>query len=183
MSGGWKIEEDSGLYFVTMTVVHWADLFIRREYKEILIDHFKDYKNRFGLQLHAYVIMTNHVHAILSIDNPDYDLRLVIGWWKQFTAKAIYSKLLSEGESRKVWMFELFQNDIDDKNKEFQIWQKGYHPIRLISSSWINQKLNYIHQNPVKEGWVDNPEDYTFSSARNYLGRSGVINIEKLDLL
>lgn len=63
-------------------------------------------------------------------------------------------------------------------NNDFQLWQHNYHPIELDSNKLIDQKLDYIHHNPVKAGFVNRPEHYLFSSARNYAGLQAVIEID-----
>lgn len=178
MADGWQIKDLDGKYFVTFTVVGWADLFIRKSYKDVLVEHFKHYRGRFGLKVHAYVIMSNHVHAILSCK--DYDLRKVIGWWKLYTAKKIFPMVLNENESRRNWLIQLFEGEKSNRNKGFQIWQNGSHPIHLYSESWIKQKLNYIHQNPVKEGIVAKGEYFLYSSAGAYNGRKGILELDLL---
>ncbi|NJN28801.1 MAG: transposase, partial [Cyclobacteriaceae bacterium] len=58
-----------------------------------------------------------------------------------------------------------------------QVWQQEYHPVELGTNEMMEQRLDYLHENPVKEGWVDNPQDYLYSSARDYAGRKGLLDI------
>ena len=73
-------------------------------------------------------------------------------------------------ESRKEWLLWMFER-AGKKNSnvsKFQFWQQNNHPIELWSLKVFEQKLNYIHQNPVVSGFVTDPVDYKYSSARNY---------------
>jgi hypothetical protein len=69
----------------------------------------------------------------------------------------------------------------NNKNEKYQVWRQDNHPIELYSNDVIDQKLDYIHNNPVDEGIVFKPEDYLYSSAINYTGEQGLIDIERLD--
>ena len=68
-----------------------------------------------------------------------------------------------------------------NKHENYKFWQNEFHPIALFNNEIMDQKLNYIHANPVKEGIVSDPEDYLYSSARDYAGRRGLLEIEFLD--
>ena len=65
-------------------------------------------------------------------------------------------------------------------NNDFQLWQQNNHPIELVSNFMIDQKLGYIHENPVKAGIVQKAEHYIYSSARNYTNEGGLIEIDKV---
>ncbi|MGZ6251429.1 MAG: REP-associated tyrosine transposase, partial [Candidatus Chromulinivorax sp.] len=69
----------------------------------------------------------------------------------------------------------------NSNNINFQLWQQHNNPVELSSKQIAWQKLEYIHQNPVKAGIVEKPEDYLYSSARNYYGLKGLIDIDLLD--
>ncbi|MGZ3753527.1 MAG: transposase [Mucilaginibacter sp.] len=114
-----------------------------------------------GLELYAWVIMSNHVHLIIGTHGqPMEDILRDI---KRHTSKKIV-KAISENirESRKEWMLPLFEQagKCNPNNEHFQFWQQGNHPIELWSNAVIDQKLNYLHDNPVTAGWVDEPEHY-----------------------
>ncbi len=65
----------------------------------------------------------------------------------------------------------------NSNNKNFHFWRQDNHPEKLISNNFKDQKLEYIHKNPVEAGLVDNPEDYRYSSARDYAGDKGLLDI------
>jgi hypothetical protein len=69
--------------------------------------------------------------------------------------------------------------EANSKNKDYQFWQQENHPIELISNKFIDQKLDYIHKNPVKAGLVDEPWEYRYTSARDYMNdQKGLLEVE-----
>ena len=178
MSRKYKFYDKSDLYFVTYTVVDWIDLFTRDIYRNVLLDSWNYCIKHKGLRIHAWCIMTNHVHMIISSEKDE--LSNIMRDMKSYTSTTI-KKLITENpqESRKSWMLRLMKAaGIKNKNnKGFQLWQQHNHPILLDSNYLLEQKLDYIHNNPVKAGFVDKPEDYVYSSARDYAGERGLIEI------
>jgi REP element-mobilizing transposase RayT len=155
-----------GLFFVTMTVLGWVDIFTRRIYSDIIIESLEFSQKNKGIEIFAYVIMTNHLHLIVSREHG------IIGDWvrdfKSFTSKKITKIIFNEiQESRKDWIKMVFKyhTKIIDGEKGMSFWQNGYFPIDLTSNYLIDQKINYIHENPVRAGFVSNPEDWRLSSA------------------
>jgi putative transposase len=178
MSRNYKFHDQDRPYFVTFTVVRWIDVFTRREYKDILVDSLKYCIENKGLQLYAWVIMSNHVHLIIGTKGkPMQDILRDV---KRHTSKTII-KAISENmqESRREWMLWFFEREgkTNPNNEQYQFWQQGNHPIELWSEAVIDQKLDYIHNNPVVAGWVDEPEHYLYSSARDYSGSKGLIDV------
>ena len=125
--------------------------------------------------------MSNHVHYILSSEGEL--LPNIIRDHKKYTSKEIVKAINTPMESRREWMMKQFEyNAIWHKHKgDYMFWQEGYRPIELFSNQLMDQKLKYIHENPVKAGIVLKPEDYNFSSARTYAGESGFIPIDYLE--
>jgi putative transposase len=178
MSRNYKFHNQERPYFVTFSVVRWIDVFTRREYKDILVDSLKYCIANKGLELYAWVIMTNHVHMIIG--TTDKPMQNILRDIKRHTSKAI-TKAISENtqESRREWMLWFFEREgkRNPNNELYQFWQQGNHPIELFSNDVVDQKLNYIHDNPVTAGWVDEPAHYLYSSARDYSGGKGLIDI------
>jgi putative transposase len=85
-------------------------------------------------------------------------------------------------ESRKDWLKLVFEYHAKFNNSIHQVWQNGSHPIELRSPNFFKQKIDYIHLNPVRAGWVREPEDYIYSSASNYINNSGIIDVSILDI-
>lgn len=118
--------------------------------------------------VHAYVIMSNHVHVIWSA-NEGYKLSDIVRDFKRHTAKTILEEVQgSNQESRSEWMLRLFKYfaKYNKNNTTFQFWKRDNRPTELVSPKWINEKLTYIHLNPVRVGIVDKAENYKYCSAR-----------------
>ena len=164
MSRRYKTYE-GGLFFVTLTVVGWIDVFTRREYCDCLVQNLKYCQDKKGLQLYAYCIMSSHVHLIAAAETGL--LNFLLRDFKSYTAKQLLQLITDNPqESRKEWLLFLFRHFAKNKpNTQNQFWQHHNHPIDLTSNSLIDQKLEYIHQNPVKSGFVNEPQDYFYSSA------------------
>ena len=179
MSRNYKFHNQERPYFVTFSVVNWIDVFTRRLYKDILVDSLNYCMANKGLELYAWVIMSNHVHLIIATNNsPMQDILRDI---KRHTSKQLL-KTIDENiqDSRREWMLWFFERAgrKNPNNEHYQFWQQGNHPIELWSNAVIDQKLDYIHNNPVTAGWVDEPEHYLYSSARDYAGIKGILNIQ-----
>jgi putative transposase len=174
MSRKYKIRNQEEIYFVTFTVIDWIDVFIRDEYRIIVIDSIKYCQREKGLEVYAYCFMTSHIQMIIGTKGINR-IEFIIRGLKSFTSRHIRKALeASDYESRKEWMLKrMYQaGKYNSNNKDFQFWQQDSHPIELNSQEIIFQKLDYIHFNPVTAGFVDSPEAWIHSSARDYAGVS-----------
>ena len=176
MSTGYKIEEKDGLYFVTFQVVKWIDIFTRKIYRDIVIDSLRFCQTSKDLEIYAFVVMSNHLHLILRGGKPD--LSNTIKEFKSFTAKQILKTIDTEAESRREWMLNLFEFSAKQhkRNEKYQIWTHENHAELIYSNQFMDSKINYIHDNPVRSGIVEKAEDYLYSSARNYADLEGVLD-------
>ena len=181
MSSRYKIHDPHGLYFLTLTLVGWVDIFSRACYRDIVLDSLSHYQAHRGLRLHAYVFMTNHVHLIAS-SAAGSELGPLIQNIKKFTAKKILEAIDTEAESRRDWLKPLLKDFGSKIGQAHQVWRHENHPIELYSLWVIRQKLEYIHQNPVKAGWVVDPTAWQYSSALDYAGGKGPLQVELLDV-
>ena len=179
MGDSYQIKDQEGLYFITCQVVGWVDIFSRRIYRDIVIDSLDYCIEQKGLQLYAYVIMTNHLHMIVRSSTGS--LSDTIRDFKRFTSNKIMSEVESNiQESRKEWIEMVFRyhakynKRVNDK----QFWTHENHAVELTDNEMIDSKLDYIHSNPVRAGWVENAEDYLYCSARNYCGLKGQLEID-----
>lgn len=156
------------LTFITIRVVAWACVFIRREYQQIVVDSLAHCRERKGLDIYAYVLMPNHLHAVVLSNGRE--LSDTVRDFKAHTARHLL-RAVSEHpqESRRVGLLRLFAayGDHSPINTHEQFWQTGYYPTGLWSPPVIQQKIDYIHQNPVRAGFVDQPSDYLLSSAHS----------------
>ncbi len=181
MSGKYKVRNNDAPYFVTLTLIDWVDLFTRPVYKYALLDSLTYCIQNKGLRVHAFVIMTNHIHLIISSSN-SHQITDTIRDFKKYTSRELIKCIKVSPESRKVWLLKKFAfaaNRIKN-GVNYKVWKDGFHPIELFNDKMIDQKLEYIHNNPVKEEIVIDAEDYKFSSAGYYAGGEGLIRIERL---
>ena len=183
MSTGYHIDEPEGLYYVTLQVIGWIDVFTRQVYKEMLIDNLVYCHKHKGLTLFAYVVMSNHVHLLAQSQNGN--LSGTLRDFKSYTSKIILDAIEQGNESRKTWMLQQFACAIykHQRNSHYQFWTHENHAEHIYSDKFMEQKINYIHQNPVRAGYVHLPEDYVFSSASNYACLPSVLEVDILPLV
>ncbi len=184
MSEKYKIRDQDKLYFITFAVVYWVDVFTRQTYKDLVLDSLKYCQKKKGLEIYSWVIMSNHIHLIIG-RNGAVKIEDIIRDFKKFTSVHL-CKMIEDNnqESRKSWMLKLFSNAADKSKKhvKYKFWQNEYHPIELDTNKMMEQKLDYIHNNPVEEGIVDNPASYLYSSARDYTqNRKGLLEIKFIE--
>ena len=184
--GRYRIHDQQGLYFLTCTVVGWIDIFSRQNYRDIVLKSLTFCRKEKGLLVFAFVVMSNHLHLVLqTAPDSSFSLSDILRDFKKYTANNILKTIMNEPESRRDWllhMFEFYAN-FNANNRNFQVWQQDNHPIALYSEKVIWEKINYIHNNPVRAGLVFQPEDYIYSSALNYKteGKEGIIEIDLLE--
>jgi len=179
MSRAYKIHNPDGLYFISITKIAWVDVFTRLEYLKIIIDSLRYCQKEKGLLLYAWCLMTNHIHLMVKAKE-GFDLVGIIRDFKKFTSRQIIKAIEDHtGESRKEWMLSKFRHagEYNSNNNEYQFWQQNIKPIELWSVNVIQQKLDYIHMNPVEAGFVERQEEYLYSSARNFNESNGLLNL------
>jgi REP element-mobilizing transposase RayT len=181
--GGYKIRNQGAIHFITFAVVKWVDVFTRQEYREIVLDSLRYCQVEKALLLHCWCIMSNHLHLIASAKN--CDLSDILRDFKKYTGKQIITAIgNNRHESRKEWMLQIFREEgtANSRNKEYQFWRQDNHPKECYSNAFTVQKMDYIHNNPVKTGIVDKAEEYLYSSARDYFYRKkcGLLDINFL---
>jgi len=182
MSSKYKVGENAIPHFVTFSVVGWVDVFSREQYKELFVESLKYCQQKKGMVLHAWVIMTNHVHLIISSNSNK--LEDIVRDLKKYTSKQI-TKAIQENnsESRKEWILNIFSfaGKSNNNNKDFQFWKQDYHPVELNTTEKSKQRLAYLHENPVRSGLVWEPWHYKYSSAIDYYtNEHGLLKIEHL---
>ncbi|PZF71317.1 REP-associated tyrosine transposase [Taibaiella soli] len=177
MGYSYTIKNQYGMHFITCTVHQWVDIFTRTDYIAILLDSIRFCQKRKGLKVYAWVIMSNHIHLIVS--STQDELSDIIRDLKKFTSRQIVqSTEANPKESRKRWLLWLFKKD-----NGVCFWEEGYHGEEILTQSFFNTKLNYIHMNPVRAGIVDKEEDYVNSSCAEHYGtRMGALELN-IDLL
>jgi len=183
MSTKYKATTTDEAYFINITTVGWIDVFTRLNQKYNIINALEYCQRNKGLEIYAYVVMSSHVHLLCKATD-DFILSDVIRDFKKFTSKKIIQTITNEPESRREWMLSYFQKACEHLKREqnYKVWQDGYHAERVETNRFIKQKVDYIHNNPVKDKTVASPEDYYFSSARNYAGLDNDLEVIVLDL-
>ena len=178
---GYKIRDQYGVHFITFATVQWVDVFSRHCYVQTVLDSLQFCIKEKKLNLHAWCLMSNHIHLIIS--SPKGNLSDILRDFKKFTSATIIKQIENNTEeSRKKWMLWIFKKagENNTRNNNYQFWQQDNQPIQLETASFTLSKLTYIHNNPVKAGLVEKAEDYLLSSARDYYGGKGLLPIEHL---
>ncbi|NUQ25442.1 MAG: transposase [Saprospiraceae bacterium] len=152
MSVKYKIRDQHGLNYLTCSIIGWVDLFSRQIYRDMVLDSWRYCQEHKGFQVHAYTIMSNHLHLIACCRAP-HRLEATMRDWKHFTATKIldYLKDTTQPESRREWLLYLFSFFAAGKKHKqiYQVWQHDNHPIELYSEQVIAQKINYTARRQV----------------------------------
>lgn len=184
MSRKYKFHNPTAAYFVSFATVYWIDVFIREVYFKIIAESLTFCRANKEMELFAYCIMSNHVHLIFRSQNEDPGG--LLRDFKGFTSKQLVHAIKGNPkESRKEWMLSMFKK-AGAKNsnvKKYQFWQQHNQPIELWSTPVIKQKVWYIHNNPVKSGFVNEPWEWKYSSARNYAEMDTALEIDDIGFL
>ena len=176
MSRKYKFHNKEGLYFISFATVYWIDVFTRDEYFHAVVNSLDHCRSNMGMELYTWCVMPSHVHLIFRAK--DNDPGNLLKSLKVYTSKAI-QKLIEENpqESRKEWMLWMMKKagTTNSNVKSRQFWQQNNKPIELWSPHVIDQKVDYIHFNPVEAGFVNEPEHWKYSSAIDYSGGKGLL--------
>jgi putative transposase len=168
----YKIYNEQQPHFLTMTVVEWLPLFMNREIVELLFNSIRFIQKERQVTLFAYVVMEHHLHVIASAP----ELGKTMKEFKSFTARKIIDYLQ---ERNSIPLLEKLKRAKlkHKKESDYQLWQEGSHPEEIYSEKMLIQKIDYIHNNPVRRGYVDKPKHWRYSSARNYEGIEGLLDV------
>jgi len=159
-------------HFLTCTVVEWLPVFTRQKAVDILLDAWRYLGEHQDLKLYGYVVLENHLHTVAQAE----DLPSIWNGFKSYTARKIIS-LLEANEAEALLQRMRLSLKAHRNDREHQFWQEGSHPQVIENEVVLRQKLDYIHNNPVKRGYVDQPEHWRWSSARNYAGEAGLLEV------
>ncbi len=182
MTAGYQIHDQSLTYFLTFQVIDWVDVFTRKIYRDIVTDSLDYCRREKSLKIWAYVIMSNHVHVIFEARNSN--LSDIIRDFKRHTASKILKTIKESNESRKEWMIKRFEfaARTNKRNAEIQFWTHENHAVEIYSIEFLSQKMAYLHNNPVRAGFVKNPSDWLYSSQSNYMDLPSIIEIDIADI-
>ena len=168
------MRETQAAHFITSTVVEWLPIFTTAACCDILLASLDFCRREKELRLFGWVIMDHHFHAV--VDGPD--LSRTIADLKKYTAKLLLEQLPREGRAWLVTELEFYRQR-HKTHSQHQVWQEGFHPQAVFSDEVMEQKLDYLHANPVRAGKVASPEHWRYSSAHEWLpGATPVIRCD-----
>ena len=149
--------------------------------RDIVIESLNYCRIHKGLELFAYVIMSNHLH--IMVRSKTDSLSDTIRDFKRHTSKKIIESINEQGESRREWLLMIFRYVAKkhNRNNMYQFWTHNNHAVELSSNEMIDQRIDYIHNNPVRAGLVENAEEYLYSSARNYSEMGNMLEIDLIN--
>jgi REP element-mobilizing transposase RayT len=175
--------EKEACYFITLQTVDWVDIFIRPVYKQVIVHTLNHFIESKGLIVYAWCLMSHHLHLLIQA-KPGLVIADLEKEYKSFTTTKILEAIDTEPETRKDWMLSRFENfgTMLGLMKKYHVWQDCSHPlyIEMKKKDILLEHFDYIHQNPVRDKIVDIAGEYKYSSARDYAGMKGLINIVKL---
>jgi putative transposase len=168
----YMIHEPASTYFLTCTIVGWLPVFTRPEAAQTVLDSWRFLREHGRLTLYGYVIMENHLHLIASAT----ELAKEIGDFKSFTARRILDMMEAKGGDTILDILRSLKPE-RKLDRKYQLWAEESHPQKILNQEMMLQKLDYIHNNPVRRGYVDDPTHWRYSSARTYAGQEGLVPI------
>ena len=145
-------ELKEGMYYLTFTVKRWYYLFDRHDRWDILLDSLRYCQKYKGLNIYNWVFMLNHIHLIAK----SHDMIGFVRDLKTFTSKELKKNIIVT-ESNILKLFEA--------KGRYQFWQKTNMPELIVNEEFYITKAKYIEQNPVRKGYVREPEHWVYSSA------------------
>ncbi len=181
MSRKYKFKDQQQAYFVSFAVVHWIDLFTRSEYCDLLIESLRYCLKEKGLVIYAWCIMPSHVQLIIGTNKEP--MQNILRDFKSYTSRHLRMQItFNPKKSRKKWLLSIMEHTGNENshNKDWQLWQQDNHPIELSTNQIVDQKLQYLHYNPVVAGFVESPDHWRYSSATDYYGGKGMRSSQSL---
>lgn len=165
-------EKYGNLFFVTSSVVGFVKIFKLKSLCNIMIDNLNYYQNRGDFTIIAYVVMLDHFHLVIKI-NKGLTVSQCIGNFKRVTSGRITSELERTGNDR--LLSSLRKGAMMEPTKDSKVWEYRFDSFVITNENTLRQKIEYIHNNPVKAGLVSGPTEWRYSSARNYTGLVGIL--------
>jgi hypothetical protein len=183
MSVKLKIAEPDGIYFITITCFKWLPLFTIADSYDAVYKWFH-YLKLNSHYITGYVIMPNHLHALIAFSNTGKNINQIIGNGKRFMAYDIVDKLKEKGNENILDQLTAGVKPSDRKRgKLHEVFETSFDIKECLSLEFIKQKLNYIHFNPCTGKWnlADIPENYVHSSAGYYdAGIQGIFPVDNI---
>ncbi len=165
------------IYYITNVIYNRLPIFTRPSFVVPIIDSLNFYRYKQSYKVLGYVIMPDHFHILIWPygDVPVSDMMRDL---KRFTSGRIARQ--AEVEEKKEWLEAFRAAGEKTERADYKVWQDGYWDKNIFSEKMLRQKLNYIHNNPIRAGLVESPDKYPYSSFRNYeLDDEALIEIDK----
>ena len=178
MSRKYKFWDQEKLYFISFATVYWIDLFVRPMYANVILDSISYCQMNKGLEVYGWCIMPSHLHLIIGTKGKP--MQEIIRDLKSYTSRSLREHIeRNPEESRKAWILWMMERagKKNGNNRGWQLWQQHNQPIELNDNFRMDQKLQYIHMNPVVAGFISEPEHWRYSSAIDYSGGKGLLDI------
>jgi REP element-mobilizing transposase RayT len=165
------------VYYVTTVVYDRLPLFARPSFVIPLLDSLNFYRYKLQFKLLGYVLMPDHIHLIIWPFG-EATVADVMRTFKEFTAKRIARQV--EVEGIQPWIEAFRRAGAETGRAKNKVWQDGYWDKNVFTERFLRQKLHYVHRNPVRARLVKSPEQYVYSSYRNYeFGEEWLIEIDR----
>ncbi len=178
MSRKYKFHDNDKLYFISFATVNWIDVFVREEYNRVIIDSWKYCQEKKGLEIYGWCVMPSHVHMIIGTNKNA--LEDIVRDMKSHTSTTMKNLIRNnQQESRREWIMWMMERagKKNGNNNDWQFWQQHNKPLEIKDQEMFDKTIEYIHQNPVQAGFVSRPEDWKYSSARDFCGVKGLVQL------
>jgi REP element-mobilizing transposase RayT len=166
-----KITEPDGVFFITFTCCQWIPLISMTNAYNLVYKWF-DYLKSWGHYINGYVIMPNHLHALIAFRNTGMLINTIVGNGKRFIAYEIINRLERQQEHKLLHQLNLVLESKDrERNKKHEVWEDSFDWKKCWTQKYMMQKLDYMHENPCRGKWnlAPSPAEYEHSSARYYI--------------
>jgi len=161
-----RFHVEGHIYYITTNIYKRLPIFTHPSFIIPLYDSLHFYRHQYAFRLLGYVIMPDHIHLMLW-PTSEVSVSDFMRDFKTFTAKRIIRQ--AQVEQNQPWPAHFSQSGQETGRGENKVWQDSYWDVNVFSNQFVRQKLNYIHRNPLRSGLVTKPEDYPYSSYRNYV--------------
>ena len=159
-----QISQDSQALYITVVTNNRLPVFRTDPMKEVLCRALDEARKTADFLVFAYVIMIDHMHLLTSRPTTTSDVLRVL---KGLTARRVIDYLK---ENSYLSSLAKLEHQERDRNHRYSLWQTEKNVLPIFSEGMFMEKVNYIHQNPVRAGLVERATDYRWSSARIWQG-------------
>jgi putative transposase len=172
-------------YFLTLNVVDKIDLFVRPAYKQVIADALNHFIAIKEVVVYSWCLMSSHLHLMITTAEGTGPAHFERDF-KKYTTPELAKTIEMEIDFRRDWMMQRFEDFSKSLRRieKFNLWQNCSSPLHIDSSQpkLLLERIDHIHENPVRERIVELPEAYWFSSARDYAGLKGLVNVKVVQL-